>query len=405
MSYGYQEFVPELLGELQAARRAFNDISTSGWGPRATQEALTTIRHRVYESLQVARIIDLLDRFGDSPASRHHTGQQTGQSTTISRKLDALTGAWSSRRVGPTAPKAADSEGVVGMIARVYTQGLKTESAEKLGYIRKIPYLQKLLTVLRVYAQGNNAPAAELEPIVQKAANSLSALEQRLTFGNVGSVSVAVEEVDKTYNTQVDGVAFGYHIKDSTSGPEDPTPLLPPPGRSSDVDGALCGADGCAPVCAVLLAPTYPVYRCSSCGPAYAPPPSSHVRGMALLSDYGVHLLIPHLGAADIVVLISESNSRDATKELPRAFEARRHRAGCGTAWCSMRYVRNRALQEGLDGRRFDEIVFSNDLHSVGVQFLIRLLDTKDGGFDLACGLDLDAFGLYDVSDGSSAAL
>ncbi|KAF7343885.1 Aminotran-5 domain-containing protein [Mycena venus] len=148
----------------------------------------------------------------------------------------------------------------------------------------------------------------------------------------------------------------------------------------------------------------------------------------ANLYEYGAHLpvwtsqlsrLIRHLGADNVFVSIYESNSRDRTKELLRAFEGQLKKAGVRNrvvldedgrrreGWVSnghervqyMADMRNKALeplQEGLGGRRIDKIIFFNDVF-FDWKSIIRLLDTKGGDFDLACGLDFDGIGLYDT--------
>ncbi|KAJ6492771.1 capsular associated protein [Mycena vitilis] len=195
----------------------------------------------------------------------------------------------------------------------------------------------------------------------------------------------------------------------------------------------------CVAWCAfLLLAPTYPTSGRSSYMNPHTPLPvlPGTVNGTASpkyfiaanLYDYGAHLpvwthqlslLIRHLGATNVFVSIYESNSHDATKGLLRTFEGRLANAGVANrvvldedgrrrkGWVSnghervqyMADMRNKALeplQEGLDGRRFDKIIFFNDVYFEW-KSIIRLLDTKGGDFDLACGLDFDGIGLYDT--------
>ncbi|KAJ7092382.1 capsular associated protein [Mycena belliarum] len=190
----------------------------------------------------------------------------------------------------------------------------------------------------------------------------------------------------------------------------------------------------CVAWCALLLfAPTYP--RSSYMNPA-APLPMLKPGGngtaayfiAANLYDYGVHLpvwtkqmalLISHLGPENVFVSIYESNSHDGTKDLLREFEGKLRRAGVKSSvvldtdtrrrdgWASnghervqyMADMRNKALeplQGGLDGRRFDKLIFFNDVYFAW-KSIVRLLDTNNGDFDLACALDFDGIGLYDT--------
>ncbi|KAJ7703928.1 capsular associated protein [Mycena rosella] len=189
----------------------------------------------------------------------------------------------------------------------------------------------------------------------------------------------------------------------------------------------------CAAWCAVLLfAPTYPTSGRSSYMSPAAPlpvlPGNATYFIAANLYDYSAHLpvwtaqmalVIKHLGPANVFVSIYESNSHDATKALLRAFEGRLARGGVRSSvvldtderrregWASnghervqyMADMRNKALeplQAGLDGRRFDRIIFFNDVY-FDWKSIVRLLATNGGEFDLACALDFDGIGLYDT--------
>ncbi|KAJ6626026.1 cryptococcal mannosyltransferase 1-domain-containing protein [Mycena sp. CBHHK59/15] len=184
----------------------------------------------------------------------------------------------------------------------------------------------------------------------------------------------------------------------------------------------------------MLLMPKYPSSGRSAHMHPAAPLPALPGNGSATyfiaanLYDYGPHLpawtrqialLIEHLGRARVFVSVYESNSHDDTKARLRAFGDDLHRAGVRSrvvldtddrrrpGWQSnghervsyMADMRNKALEpleEGLDGRRFDRLIFFNDVY-FDWQSIIRLLATNDGAFDLACALDFDGIGLYDT--------
>ncbi|KAJ7810286.1 capsular associated protein, partial [Mycena olivaceomarginata] len=169
----------------------------------------------------------------------------------------------------------------------------------------------------------------------------------------------------------------------------------------------------CAAWCAfLLLAPTYPVLgalRLHEPAHAAALTPARYFIA-ANLYDYSAHLpawtgqlsrLITHLGPANVFVSIYESNSHDATKDLLR--DDRRREGWQSNGHERVQYMadmRNRALEplkeEGVAGRRFDKVLFFNDVY-FDWKAIVRLLATKDGEFDLACGLDFDGIGLYDT--------
>ncbi|KAJ7227009.1 capsular associated protein [Mycena pura] len=193
----------------------------------------------------------------------------------------------------------------------------------------------------------------------------------------------------------------------------------------------------CATWCAFLfLAPTYPSSGRSAYMNSAAPLPALPGPGngtvtyfiAANLYDYAAHLpawtrqmrmLIRHLGPENVFVSIYESNSHDRTKALLLEFQGQlslggvRNRVLLDTdgrrreGWQSnghervqyMADMRNRALEplhDGLRGKRFDRIIFFNDVY-FDWKSIIRLLATKGGDFDLACGLDFDGIGLYDT--------
>lgn len=152
-------------------------------------------------------------------------------------------------------------------------------------------------------------------------------------------------------------------------------------------------------------------------------------------------LLIDHLGRQNVFVSIYESNSQDNTKNLLRVFAADLETSGVRnnvvledtdggrrTNWQlnghqRIRYMadaRNRALEpistEVMYGRSFDKLIFFNDVYfdwsssflkifllyyqlifCYFVESIVRLLATKEGQFDLACALDFDGIGLYDM--------
>ena len=53
--------------------------------------------------------------------------------------------------------------------------------------------------------------------------------------------------------------------------------------------------------------------------------------------------------------------------------------------------TRNRALEPLMEGG-YDRVVFSNDIY-IEPESWIELLETNDGGYDMACGMDFSNFG------------
>ncbi|KAJ7182264.1 cryptococcal mannosyltransferase 1-domain-containing protein [Mycena crocata] len=124
--------------------------------------------------------------------------------------------------------------------------------------------------------------------------------------------------------------------------------------------------------------------------------------------------LIHYLGPANVFVSIIESYSTDASPALLRSFSRKLDALGVPqriliqdtairrpesmvTAPPRIEYlaaVRNRVLEPLVGG--YDRVLFSNDLF-VEAESIVELLNTRDGDYDMACGLDFQHWGLYDV--------
>ncbi|CAK5265205.1 unnamed protein product [Mycena citricolor] len=174
----------------------------------------------------------------------------------------------------------------------------------------------------------------------------------------------------------------------------------------------------------LLLAPTYPTYGRDSYMSAPIPrlPKNETYFIAANLYDYARHLpswtkqmdaLIQHLGPQNVFLSIYESNSHDKTKAMLRDFEAHLERGGVRhrilmetddrrtAGWTSdghervqyMADMRNKAL-EPL--RNATKVIFFNDVYFEW-KSIVRLLNTHNGEYDLACALDFDGIGLYDT--------
>ncbi|KAJ7167075.1 cryptococcal mannosyltransferase 1-domain-containing protein [Mycena filopes] len=125
--------------------------------------------------------------------------------------------------------------------------------------------------------------------------------------------------------------------------------------------------------------------------------------------------LIYYLGPENVFVSIVESNSWDNTADLltewDRTLEtmgvARRiltrdnsieRPASMETASPRIKFlaaVRNLVMEPLVEHGGYTRVVFSNDVF-IEAESIVELLDTKGGDFDMACGLDLAYWGLYD---------
>ncbi|KAJ7089971.1 cryptococcal mannosyltransferase 1-domain-containing protein [Mycena epipterygia] len=125
--------------------------------------------------------------------------------------------------------------------------------------------------------------------------------------------------------------------------------------------------------------------------------------------------LIYYLGPDNVFVSIVESNSPDHTASLLEEFDrtleamgvARRvlthdttieRPASMETGLPRITFlaaVRNLAMQPLYEKGGYTRVIFSNDVF-IEAASIAELLDTKGGDYDMACGLDLAYWGLYD---------
>ncbi|KAG2362915.1 cryptococcal mannosyltransferase 1-domain-containing protein [Suillus spraguei] len=123
---------------------------------------------------------------------------------------------------------------------------------------------------------------------------------------------------------------------------------------------------------------------------------------------------IHYLGPDNVFVSIVESHSTDSSPELLQQLDAdlalmgvsRRILTGDETISRPeylggreriefLAATRNRALEPLMEGG-YDKVVFSNDIF-IEPETLVELLETNDGNYDMACGLDFGHFGAYDM--------
>ncbi|KAF7369350.1 hypothetical protein MVEN_00263600 [Mycena venus] len=126
--------------------------------------------------------------------------------------------------------------------------------------------------------------------------------------------------------------------------------------------------------------------------------------------------LIHYLGPDNVFVSILESHSGDNSAALLQDFDktletlsvARRilthdtsfqRPPSMDTAPPRIKYladIRNYALEPLVQHGGYTRVLFSNDIF-IEAESIVELLDTKGGDYDMACGLDLGHWGLYDA--------
>ncbi|KAJ7739257.1 cryptococcal mannosyltransferase 1-domain-containing protein [Mycena maculata] len=128
-----------------------------------------------------------------------------------------------------------------------------------------------------------------------------------------------------------------------------------------------------------------------------------------------VSKLIYYLGPDKVFVSIVESNSWDNSADLLEEFDRKLEGMGVsrriltrdtsierpvsmGSAPPRIKFlaaVRNLVMQPLVEHGGYTRVIFSNDVF-IEAESIVELLYTKGGDYDMACGLDLAYWGLYD---------
>ncbi|KAJ7919355.1 cryptococcal mannosyltransferase 1-domain-containing protein [Mycena leptocephala] len=126
--------------------------------------------------------------------------------------------------------------------------------------------------------------------------------------------------------------------------------------------------------------------------------------------------VIHYLGKDNVFISVVESNSWDGTAEMldnwkgtldelgvPHLIRTRDntipHPADMSTGIPRIEFLsanRNLALAPLMEHGGYDIVLFSNDIF-IEAESVVDLLKTKDGEWDMVCGLDVDRWGLYDA--------
>lgn len=124
--------------------------------------------------------------------------------------------------------------------------------------------------------------------------------------------------------------------------------------------------------------------------------------------------VIHYLGPDNVFVSVVESHSTDSSPQLLEALDADLALLGVSRRILIrddsvpkpddmsgnnridfLAATRNRAMEPLLVGG-YDRVVFSNDIF-IEPESFVELLETNDGDYDMACGLDMGHFGAYDM--------
>ncbi|KAF8629855.1 hypothetical protein AX15_003217 [Amanita polypyramis BW_CC] len=120
--------------------------------------------------------------------------------------------------------------------------------------------------------------------------------------------------------------------------------------------------------------------------------------------------VLRYIGTDNVFVSIIESYSNDATPALLLDFDKTLEKMGIarriivGDTSVSkekqrirfLAALRNRVLEPLVERGGFDIVLFLNDI-LVSAESILELLRTRDGNWDMICGLDLSFWGLYDA--------
>lgn len=124
--------------------------------------------------------------------------------------------------------------------------------------------------------------------------------------------------------------------------------------------------------------------------------------------------VIHYLGPDNVFVSVVESHSGDSSPQLLEALDADLALLGVSRRILTgdeavqkpddmggnnriefLSATRNRAMEPLLVGG-YDRVVFSNDIF-IEPESFVELLETNNGDYDMACGLDMGHFGAYDM--------
>ncbi|PBK95361.1 hypothetical protein ARMGADRAFT_1163957 [Armillaria gallica] len=94
--------------------------------------------------------------------------------------------------------------------------------------------------------------------------------------------------------------------------------------------------------------------------------------------------LIKYLGTDDVFVSTVESNSGDKTPALLEQFGSR------------LTALKVQVLEPLVANGGYDRVIFSNDVF-IESETILELLKTRNGDYDMACGIDLSYWGMYDA--------
>ena len=120
---------------------------------------------------------------------------------------------------------------------------------------------------------------------------------------------------------------------------------------------------------------------------------------------------IHYLGTDNVFVSIIENESSDKSPELLRQLDdkldtmqvqrriltrdktiTKPHSIGGNDRIYFLAAVRNRVLEPLVENGGYDKVIFTNDIF-IEPESIIELLNTADGEYDMACGLDYNNFG------------
>ncbi|TBU36820.1 cryptococcal mannosyltransferase 1-domain-containing protein [Dichomitus squalens] len=109
---------------------------------------------------------------------------------------------------------------------------------------------------------------------------------------------------------------------------------------------------------------------------------------------------ITYLGTDNVFVSVVENYSSDRSPELLREFASELDKRGVKNRILvqdeTIKKPEKVALEPLLAHGGYDKVLFSNDIF-IEPESVIELLETRDGDFDFACGLDFGHFGAYDM--------
>ncbi|KAJ7659395.1 hypothetical protein B0H17DRAFT_1212922 [Mycena rosella] len=160
LGFGSVFFLEELRKELISAKESFERLESSGWGPHASKELLSSIRHTIGGTMAIVEIVTVLSVLGEpkDPAPML-VGRETQHIEETLRGIQAASQPLDAHSHECPATPETLTEVLVGAFADVYEDLAKRDTIQQLAIARSVveatvgPQLKASLFGARITAE------------------------------------------------------------------------------------------------------------------------------------------------------------------------------------------------------------------------------------------------------------